>query len=303
MDSKIIEECKLCPRNCKINRTKSKGICGAGASIRVARAALHFMEEPCISGKNGSGTIFFSGCNLKCCFCQNYQLSHEFYGKDITVERLSEIYLELQEKGANNINLVTGVPYIPWIIESLDRVKDRLHIPIVYNCGGYESISTLKMLEGYVDVYLQDMKYFDPVLSQKYSGAKDYFEHASKATLEMIRQTGKPQYEIGRDGTNLLKKGVIIRHLVLPGARKDSMKILSWLAENIPPDDYLISIMSQYTPCYKSEKYKEINRHVTSFEYNSVIDEAIRLGIDQGFMQRRSSVGTEYTPDFDLEGC
>lgn len=298
-----MKECRLCPRNCKVDRRDTKGICGAGSKIRIARAALHYMEEPCISGKNGSGTIFFSGCNLKCCFCQNYRLSHEMYGKDISVERLSEIFLELQDKGANNINLVTAVPYIPWIVDALDQVKSQLHIPIVYNCGGYESPETIQMLKGYVDIYLHDIKYFDSELSLKYSASADYFKYASKSTLEMIKQLGKPQFITNSNGEKLLNKGVIIRHLVLPGARKDSIKILNWLAQNVSPDAYLISIMSQYTPCYKSNKHKEINRLVTSFEYNSVIDEAIRLGITQGYMQRKSSVGTEYTPDFNLEGC
>ena len=299
----LITNCNLCPRKCGADRTNGVGYCGSGSKVKIARAALHYMEEPCISGKNGSGTIFFSGCNLKCCFCQNYQLSHECFGKEISVDRLKNIFLELKEKGANNINLVTGTMYVPFIIKALDNLKYKLNIPIVYNCGGYESIETLKMLEGYVDIYLQDIKYYSDELSIKYSGADKYFKNASKAVAEMIRQTGSPVfYERESEPDKLLKSGVIIRHLVLPGGRKDSMKILKWISENLGRESYLISIMSQYTPFYKSKDFKEINRIVTSFEYDSVVEEALRLGIDNGYMQNRGSARREYTPDFDLEG-
>ena len=298
-----ISNCMLCPRKCGVDRNHFQGFCKVDSEIRVARAALHYMEEPCISGKNGSGTVFFSGCNLKCCFCQNYQLSHENFGRNISVERLGKIFLELQMKGANNINLVTGTMYVPMIIEALDIVKDKINIPIVYNCGGYENMETIKMLEGYVDIYLQDMKYYDNELAIKYSNAPQYFEYASIATKEMIRQRGKPIfYDKKGEPDKMMKSGVIIRHLVLPGGRKDSMKILEWMHENLEKGSYLISLMSQYTPFYKSKEFKEINRLVTSFEYDSVVNKALELSIDEGYMQNKSSANDEYIPDFNLEG-
>lgn len=295
--------CELCPRKCRVDREKQLGFCSAGNKIKIARAALHYMEEPCISGEKGSGTIFFSGCNMKCCYCQNYQVSHEVFGKEISVERLSDIFLELQQKGANNINLVTGVMYVPWIIKALDMVKNRLDIPVVYNCGGYECVETIRMLSGYVDIYLQDIKYYSDEMAVKYSQAKQYFQYASESTSAMIEQVGKPLfYQKSGEKNEMLKKGVIIRHMVLPGGRKDSMWILKWLSENISSEDYLISLMSQYTPMGNSRDYKEMNRLVTSFEYNSVVDEALRLGIDMGYMQQKDSASSEYTPDFNLEG-
>lgn len=299
-----IANCTICPRNCRINRNNSFGFCQGGNKVKIARAALHYMEEPCISGKNGSGTIFFSGCNLKCCYCQNFNISHNNYGKEVTIDRLSDIYLELQEKGANNINLVTPTSYVPMIIKSLDKIKNKLVIPIVYNCGGYEKPELIKSLKGYIDIYLQDIKYYSSELSYKYSYAKDYFKFACRSTKEMIKQVGSIEYYNKQGEENLLlKKGVIIRHLVLPGARQDSMKIIKWISENLEKDKYLISIMSQYSPCYKSCDYAEINRKVTTFEYNSVIDEAIRLGVECGYMQDKKSASLEYTPDFNLEGC
>lgn len=293
----------MCPRKCGIDRSGTTGFCGVGDRIKIARAALHYMEEPCISGENGSGTIFFSGCNMKCCFCQNYKVSHEIFGKEISVERLSEIFLELQNQGANNINLVTAVMYIPFIIKALDMVKDKIKIPIVYNCGGYESVDTICLLEGYVDIYLQDIKYYSDELAIKYSKANNYFQYASTSTLEMIKQVGRPLFQKASNEKNeMLKKGVIIRHMVLPGGRKDSMHILRWLAENVSSGDYLISLMSQYTPMGKSTDYQEINRRITSFEYDSVVEEALRLGIDRGYMQQKCSATSEYTPEFNLEG-
>lgn len=298
-----MDKCTLCPRKCGIDRTKELGFCGIGDKIKIARAALHYMEEPCISGENGSGTIFFSGCNMKCCFCQNYKVSHEMFGKEVSVERLSEIFLELQDKGANNINLVTGVMYVPFILKALDKVKHKLIIPVVYNCGGYENVDTIHMLEGYVDIYLQDIKYYGDELAIKYSKAKNYFHYASTSTLAMIEQVGKPLfYKNDNEKNEMLKRGVIIRHMVLPGGRKDSMKILHWLSENIKSGNYLISLMSQYTPMGKSADYHEINRRVMSFEYDSVVEEALKLGINMGYMQQKSSATSEYTPDFNLEG-
>ncbi len=291
-------ECTLCPRNCKIDRTKNKGFCSCNDEIKVARAALHYWEEPCISKEHGSGTVFFSGCTLKCCFCQNHQISSGLVGKEITVQRLSEIFLELQKQGANNINLVTAVQYTPSIIEAFKLVQDKLQIPVVYNSGGYENIKTLQLLENYVDIYLPDLKYYDSNLSKQYSKAEDYFEKASEAIREMVRQKGAPVF----DEHGILKQGVIIRHMVLPGSYKDSIRLLHWIKENLPPKQFMVSIMSQYTPYYKSSEYPQINRKLTTYEYEKVIEEAIELELVDGYMQEKSSAKEEYTPPFDLEG-
>lgn len=290
--------CSLCPRECGVDRTKDLGFCKCGSKIKAARADLHFWEEPCISGTNGSGTVFFSGCTLRCCYCQNYRISSEGCGKEITPERLAEIFLELQEKGAHNINLVTATQFLVPILRALDMVKSKLYIPVVYNSSGYEKAETIRALKGYIDIYLPDIKYFDSSLSKKYSGAKDYFKFASEAVKEMTAQTG----EVKLDENNIMHRGVIIRHMVLPGGRKDSFKILNWINENLPKGKYLLSLMSQYTPAYNSSKFKEINRKITTFEYNSVVQEALRLGLTEGFMQERSSAKEEYTPPFDLSG-
>lgn len=285
---------------CGINRTKSLGFCQAGAAVKVARAALHLWEEPCISGENGSGTVFFSGCTLKCIFCQNYTLSHENFGREITVKRLSEIFLELQSQGAHNINLVTATQYLPSVKEALDLIRGRLVIPIVYNCGGYERPETLREYSDYIDIYLPDLKYFDRNLSRKYSAAKDYFSNASAAITEMIRLAGGLTWNPA--SPSLLKKGVIIRHMVLPGAKEDSIKLLHWMKESLPENQYLLSLMSQYTPFYKSGIYPEINRRITTYEYEKVMDTAIELGLMNGYMQKKSSAKEEYTPPFDLSG-
>ncbi len=284
--------CTLCPRNCKADRSQTVGLCGVGDKIKVAKAYLHLWEEPCISGENGSGTVFFSGCNLKCCFCQNYEISHQTRGREITADELSDIFLKLQDKGAENINLVSGTQFVPQIISALDRVKHRLDIPVVYNTGGYEKTETIKLLEGYVDIYLPDLKYFSPELSLRYSKVEDYFQHASKAIVEMYSQQPKLVYE-----GDMLKKGLIIRHLVLPKCRHDSMRILEWIYENLHEKSYLVSLMSQYTPAYKSCEYPEINRKISTFEYNSVMDKALEYGME-GFFQERSSATLDYTPDF-----
>jgi putative pyruvate formate lyase activating enzyme len=290
--------CNLCPRECGVDRLANLGFCECDSQIKVARAALHFWEEPCISGSKGSGTVFFSGCTLRCCYCQNFRISSEGFGKEISAQRLAEIFLELQEKGAHNINLVTPTQYLVQVLYALDIVKSKLHIPVVYNCGGYELLETIRALKGYVDIFLPDLKYFSSELSLKYSKADDYFEVASAAIKEMISQIDTLDF----DNNGIMQKGVIIRHLVIPGARKDSFKILNWISENLPKDKYLLSLMSQYTPAYKSSEYKELNRRITTFEYKSVVEEAIRLGLSNGFMQERSSAKEEYTPPFDLEG-
>lgn len=292
--------CTLCPRMCNADRSTSRGFCQAGDTLKVARAALHPWEEPCISGTNGSGTVFFSGCTLKCIFCQNHTLSHENYGKEITIERLAEIFLELQEKGAHNINLVTATHYLPSIRSALDLARPKLHIPVVYNCGGYERVETLREYKDYIDIYLPDLKYYDSSLSEKYSAAKDYFSVASKAIEEMICLTGGLIWD--PEQPTLLKKGVVIRHMVLPGAKNDSIRLLHWMKDNLPEGQYMLSLMSQYTPFYKSHLYPEINRRITSYEYNKVLDTAIELGLVHGYMQEKSSAKEEYTPPFDLSG-
>ncbi|MCM1327845.1 MAG: radical SAM protein [Ruminococcus sp.] len=291
-----LHNCVLCPRKCGADRYKSAGFCGCEANVRAAKAFLHMWEEPCLSGENGAGTVFFSGCCLKCCYCQNYKISHENIGMEITVKRLAEIFLELQEKGAHNIDLVSPTPYVPQIIEALELCRDRLKIPIIYNTGGYERVETLKLLEGYVDVYLPDFKYFDDGLAEKYSAAQNYFETVTAALKEMYRQVGACQIESG-----ILRRGMIIRHLALPSHRRDSVKVLEWIAENFPKGGVLVSLMSQYTPCYGSCQYKEISRRISTFEYNFVLERARELGLE-GFMQERSSAKEEYTPEFDFEG-
>ena len=292
--------CTLCPRMCKADRTASRGFCQAGDTVKIARAALHPWEEPCISGTNSSGTVFFSGCTLKCIFCQNYTLSHENFGKEISIARLAEIFLELQQQGAHNINLVTATHFLPSIKEALDMVREDLHIPVVYNCGGYERIETLREYSDYIDIYLPDLKYYDSNRSEKYSAAKDYFSVASKAIEEMIRLTGGLTWD--PDQPMLLKKGVLIRHMVLPGAKDDSIKLLHWMKDTLPEGQFLVSLMSQYTPFYKSHLYPEINRRITSYEYDKVLDTAIELGHVNGYMQEKSSAKEEYTPPFDLSG-
>ncbi len=292
-----ILNCKLCPRKCGADRTKQQGSCGGGANLRVARAALHLWEEPCISGTNGSGTVFFSGCPLQCCFCQNYQVSAENFGKEITIDRLAHIFLKLQAQGAHTINLVNPTHYVPWIVKALKLAKPNLHVPIVYNSGGYETCETLKMMEGLVDIYLPDLKFMDPQRAKRYAGAPDYFQHATAAIREMYRQVGELRY--GKAG--MLQKGLIVRHLVMPKGRFDSEAILEWIAKNLPVDKIAVSLMSQFTPFYRCAEYPEINRRVSTYEYNQVLSKAQELGL-RGFMQERSSAKEEYTPLFDLQG-
>ena len=290
--------CHLCPRNCGVNRNISEGFCGCSSTLKAARAALHHWEEPCISGIRGSGAVFFSGCTLKCCFCQNYLISQGNFGKEITPKHLGEIFLSLQEQGAHNIDLITATQFLPLILPALDLVKHKLHIPVVYNCGGYEKKETLALLKDYIDIYLPDLKYYSSVLSKRYSKAENYFEVASLAILSMIEQTGGLEY----DQHGILQKGVIIRHMVLPGCKDDSIQLLHWMKDTLPEGNYLLSLLSQYTPFYKSCEYPEINRRITTYEYNKVLDTAIALGLTDGFMQEKSSAKEEYTPPFDLEG-
>lgn len=266
--------------------------------IYAAKAYLHKWEEPCISYKNGAGTVFFSGCSLRCVYCQNHVISNEGSGISISSDNLGDIFLSLQDKGADNIELVTPTHFVPQIITALDRVRHRLHIPVIYNSGGYEKVSIIDMLNGYIDVYLPDIKYFSPEISMRYSSAADYFKYASEAVSAMINQVGKPVYN--SDGG--LVKGTIIRHLVLPSHRHDSIKIMEWIAENLPLDHILVSIMNQYTPFdFISDNFPELKRRLTKMEYNSVVKRASELGIN-GFTQERSSASAAYVPDFDFSG-
>ncbi len=288
--------CRLCPRQCGADRYSGKGFCGIGSRVTAAKAYLHQWEEPCISYENGAGTVFFSGCSLKCVYCQNSRISFTDYGKEMDAKRLGDVFLRLRDMGADNIELVTPTHFIPHIIAALDRVKHRLGIPVVYNTGGYELPETIRRLNGYVDIYLPDIKYFSPELSRKYSAAPDYFSYASAAVREMVRQTGKLQFN---EAGGLLR-GTIIRHLVLPGCRKDSIAIIEWIAENTSREEALVSIMNQYTPFeHIPEDFPELKRRVTKMEYNSVIRRAEELGI-QGYTQEKSSALEKYVPDFDL---
>ena len=285
--------CKLCPRKCLVDRTKQLGFCKQSDKIKVAKIMLHMWEEPCISGTNGSGAIFFSGCTLKCCFCQNYEISHGNKGEHLTVNDLSDKMLELQEMGAHNINLVSPTPFVPSIIESLDIAKPKLKIPVVFNCGGYESIDTIEMLNGYVDIYLPDLKYVSNEYSKKYSGCQNYYENAIKAIKAMQKQVGRPIY----NANGIMQKGVIVRHLVLPTLRHDSKAVIEALAKEFKADEIVLSLMSQYVPTYKACDHKEINRKISTFEYNFVLDVANSYGFE-GFSQQREASSTAYIPEF-----
>lgn len=293
------EYCLQCPRKCGVDRANGQlGYCGVPWDFRVARASLHQWEEPSISGTRGSGTVFFSGCNLRCVFCQNHDISHETVGRALDADGLIAVMLRLRDAGAHNINLVTPTPYARQLIPVLERVKPQLGIPVVYNCGGYESVETLRALEGLVDVYLPDLKYLDGTLSANYSGTSDYFPVALDALREMLRQTGVPTL----DGEGILQKGTVVRHLVLPGCRADSIALLGRLAQVFGTDAFLLSLMSQYTPQFaKTCAFSNLRRRVTSFEYRSVLDEAERLGFD-GYFQDRASATASYTPDFGDTG-
>ncbi|WP_302770898.1 radical SAM protein, partial [Roseburia inulinivorans] len=267
-------KCDLCPRKCLVDRKKGeKGICGQTENLKVARAALHFWEEPCISGDAGSGAVFFSGCPLHCVFCQNENIANGMVGKEISLERLVDIFLELQKKRANNINLVTPGHFVPQIVKALDQArKEGLTLPVVYNTSSYETVDTIKMLEGYVDIYLPDFKYMSPGLSKKYSHAPDYAEVAKAAIAEMVRQTGKAVFVNG-DEDNLILRGTIVRHLTLPGCMADSMQIVKYLHDTYG-DKIYISIMNQFTPLSNLEKYPELNRRITDEEYETLVDYA-----------------------------
>lgn len=268
-----------------------------GETVYAAKAVLHHFEEPIISGSRGSGTIFFSGCPLRCCFCQNYPISHEGIGKEVITERLSEIYQELWQQGAHNINLVNPTHFSRPILESLKRDKRDIPLPFIWNSSGYEKPETLRSLEGLVEVYLPDLKYMSPTLSERYSGARDYFEYASKAILEMYRQVGG----VRLNAQGIIEKGLVIRHLVLPNATHDSIKLLHWIKENVPDDAY-ISLMGQYTPFSGRKLPKGLERKLSAREYGLVVQKLKDFGFQKGFVQELESACTDYTPDFDLKG-
>ena len=287
--------CQLCPRQCGVDRTAGQyGYCQSPATPRVARAALHFYEEPPISGTRGSGTVFFTGCSLGCVFCQNRAIRSPERGREADAAALSEIYLSLADEGAHNINLVTPTHYADVVAKSLETVREKLHIPVVYNCGGYERVETLRRFEGLVDIYLPDFKYISPALAEAYSAAPDYAEHATRALCEMVRQVGA----VSLDGEGMMTRGVMVRHLVLPGARKDSIAVLDRIAESVAVHDIRLSLMSQYTPDFAAPDAPQVlRRRVTTFEYESVLSHAMALGFE-GYFQHPSSAKADYTPDF-----
>lgn len=295
----ITKDCTLCPRECHVNReNKKRGYCGMDSRIYAARAALHMWEEPCISGEKGSGAVFFSGCGLRCIFCQNREIAIGKDGKEISVEKLGEIFLNLEKQGAANINLVTGAHYVPQIREALSIAKEKgLSVPVVYNSSGYEKVETLKLLEGYVDVYLPDFKYMEASLAEAFSNAPDYPERAKEAIEEMVRQTGKCVF----NEEGYLEKGTIVRHLILPGHTVNSKKVLDYL-HNTYGNKIFISIMNQYTPVYEQKVYKELNRKVTEREYKKVLDHALESGVENGFWQTGDTAKESFIPSFNYEG-
>lgn len=291
----MLEKCELCGFRCKVNRNEKLGVCRCGILPKLALVSKHMWEEPCISGENGSGTIFFSGCNFSCIFCQNAKISQDGFGKEIKIERLAEIMIEQQERGVNNINLVSPTPYVPMIIEAIKQARKKgLSIPIVYNTNGYETKETIQMLDGYIDVYLPDLKYFDNEIGIKYSKVPHYFETASQAILEMYRQVGKTIL----DENGIIKKGIIIRHLILPGHVLQTKKILQWIKENLPQDVY-ISIMAQYFPAYQAKQDAILCRKITKREYEMVLN--LLEDFENGYIQELALHEEEYVPNFNLE--
>ena len=294
-----LAHCMLCPRECGANRLHGqRGACGVPGQLLAARASLHMWEEPCLSGSRGSGTVFFSGCGLGCVYCQNYSISLEGQGVTMGVQDLADTFLKLQEQGAHNINLVTAVQYLPQVILALERVKGQsLRIPVVYNSSGYERVESLRRLEGLVDIYLPDFKYMDPELAGKYSHAKDYPQVAKLALAEMVRQTGMPEF----DSRGMMKRGVIVRHLLLPGHVKNSKNVLKYLYKTYG-DKIYISMMNQYTPMPAMKDDPQLSRKVTDREYERLIDYAISLGLNNGFIQEGETAKESFIPEFDGEG-
>ncbi len=295
----LLKDCTFCPRECHADRLGGElGYCGMSSTLFAARAALHMWEEPCISGEKGSGAVFFSGCGLKCCFCQNREIAIGDRGKEISVERLADIFLELEQQGAANLNLVTGAHYVPQILLALENARSRgCRLGVVYNSSGYEKVEILKLMKGYVDIYLPDLKYLDAKLSGAFSHAPDYPETAMAAIREMVEQTGECCFS--EDG--YMQKGTIVRHLILPGHTRNSIRILEYLHKTYG-DRIYISIMNQYTPVYHQEAYPELNRRVTEREYKKVLDAACDLGIENGFFQEGETAKESFIPPFNYEG-
>ncbi|MBR6518549.1 MAG: radical SAM protein [Oscillospiraceae bacterium] len=290
--------CNLCPRNCNTDRDTSVGYCKMTNTVKISRAALHHWEEPCISAENGSGTVFFSGCNMGCVYCQNQDISHGGFGKEISVERLAQIFVELQNKNAHNINLVTPTHYTPQIIKAVEMAREKgLSLPVVYNTSGYEKAENIESLNGTVDVYLPDFKYFSADTAKKYSFCADYPQRAKEAISAMVKQTGSCVF----DDDGVIQKGTVVRVLVLPGLAQEAKSIIEYLYSTYG-DDIFISIMSQYTPCTNLEKYPEINRKLTQQEYDDVVDFAVELGLENGFVQEGEAASESFIPPFNLEG-
>ena len=292
----MLERCTICPHKCGINRTRNAGKCKSTDKVKIALYSTHNFEEPCISGENGSGTIFFSNCNMSCIYCQNYEISQLGKGKEISVEELADIMIIQQEKGVQNINLVTPTSYALHIIDTIKIAKSKgLHIPIVYNTNGYENVETLKLLDGYIDIYLPDLKYYFNELGQKYSNVNNYFELVTQAIQEMYRQVGIPQL----DKNGIMKKGIMIRHLVLPNNIENSKQVLKWIKENIDNNVY-VSIMAQYFPTYKAKNVDELSRKLTKKEYEEIENYLYELNLENGYIQELGEHEEEYVPKWEI---
>lgn len=289
--------CEMCPRRCRVDRVNRFGFCGAGENLRVALVSLHKWEEPCLVGENGAGTIFFAHCNLKCVYCQNFSISHEGYGADISIERLAEIFIEQQRRGAANVELVTPTHYTEKICAAIDLAKSRgLTLPIVWNSNAYENLETLELLRGRVDIFLPDLKYFDETAARNFSAAPNYFAIATAAVVKMFELVGAAQILGGQ-----MIRGVIVRHLVLPNHRRDAIKIVDWLHATFG-DEIFISLMNQYTPLYRAAEFKKISRKLTTFEYQSVVEHAANIGVKNCFVQIGKTADAKFIPNFDLRG-
>lgn len=293
----ILEKCEICPHNCKVNRKDGRiGRCKSTDKIKIALYSTHDFEEPCISGNNGSGTIFFSNCNLNCVFCQNYEISQEGRGKEISIQELADIFIMQQERQVNNINLVTPTTYVPQIIEAIKIAKKKgLNIPIIYNTNGYEKVETIKMLNGYIDVYLPDLKYYYDELGKELSKVDNYFEIATKAIQEMYKQVGNPKL----NDKGIIQRGLMIRHLVLPNHIENSKKVLKWIKQNIDKNVY-VSVMAQYFPTYKAKKIEDINRKLTKAEYKEIEDYLYKLELENGYIQELGEHEEEYVPKWEF---
>lgn len=291
----MLECCEICPHNCGVNRLKGQiGRCKSKDTVKIGLYSTHNFEEPCISGTNGSGTVFFSNCNMNCVFCQNYEISQQAKGREISINELAEIFLKQQEKGVENINLVTPTSYVPQIIEAIKIAKRKgLNIPIVYNTNGYEKVETLKLLEGYIDIYLPDLKYADDTLAKRLSKVDNYFEIATNSIKEMYRQVGNPIF----DESGIMKKGMIIRHLVLPNNLLNSRKVLKWINDNM--NDVYVSVMAQYFPTYKAKEIEDINRKLTKEEYEEIENYLYRLNLENGYIQELGEHEEEYVPKWE----